>query len=243
MRKLGSDVPNQGNTSFGLLESEIRTATNSIDAVNLHNKGGAFVINVSEAGNLQIETATVVGTVTGAGNCEVIITGALVAGSPLTIQVPVLLADTNEEVAEKIRTALDVAAITDNYTLSGATDEIILTTILPAANDATLNIDYHNGTCTGLTNDLTSTNTQAGSTTIDVTPKIQGKDEINDVYYDILTGVAITAAGSVVLKVFPDLTAVNNTVANDIIPQHFRLVMTHGDTVRTKYTAVFNSNR
>jgi len=114
---------------------------------------------------LQVETATVVGTIeaAGAGNAEVIVTGALVTGSPLTVPVAVANNDTASQVATKIRAALNaLAAITDNYTVGGADAEVTLTTIAVAANDATLNISIDNDTCLGLTAAPTSANTTAG---------------------------------------------------------------------------------
>lgn len=112
---------------------------------------------------LQVETATVVGTVTGSGDATVIVTASGMTGSPKTISVAVTDTDTAAVVAGKIRTALaadaDVSAL---FTVSGATDKVILTRITSAANDATLNISVDNGTCTGLTTAASSANTTSG---------------------------------------------------------------------------------
>jgi len=117
----------------------------------------------SHTATAQVETATVVGTITGPGNATVVVTAAGMTGSPKTIDVAVLENDTASDVAGKIRTALeedaDVAAF---FAVSGATDKVILTRLTPAANDATLNISVDNGTCTGLTTAATSANTTAG---------------------------------------------------------------------------------
>lgn len=116
-------------------------------------------------GARQVETATVVGTVTNAGNIHVVCTStSLIAGSPLQTVVAVLLNDTADMVAEKIRVALNlVAAITLNYVVNGSGPEVVLTAKLAAANDGNLNIDYHmDGATAGLTDDLTSTGTTAG---------------------------------------------------------------------------------
>ena len=112
---------------------------------------------------LQIETATSAGQISSSGNLEMIVTGALVAGSPLTIPVAVLDSDDPSDVATKIRAALNIAAITDDYTVSGATTAIILTPKQAAANDATLNIDIQNDTTVGYTDAATSANTLAGA--------------------------------------------------------------------------------
>jgi len=115
-------------------------------------------------GILQVETATIAGTigVAGAGNAKVTVTGAMIAGSPLEISVAVANEDTASLVAGKIRTALAIAAVNTNYTVSGATDKFILTKKVAAANDASLNIAFDNDTCTGLTANATSANTTAG---------------------------------------------------------------------------------
>lgn len=116
-------------------------------------------------GTKQIETTTVVGTITSAGgNASVVITGAYISGSPVTVLVDVVLNDTAALVAGKIRPALALtAAIANQYVVSGSGADIVLTDQLARANDTTLNISIDNGTCTGLTTAATSTATLAGS--------------------------------------------------------------------------------
>lgn len=112
----------------------------------------------------QVETATIVGTITTGGNATITVTSALVTGSPLAISVAVAIDDTASDVAGKVRTALDgTTAITDHYTVSGATDKVILTVKVIAEDDTTLNIASDNDTCAGLTAQATSTNTTKGS--------------------------------------------------------------------------------
>jgi hypothetical protein len=124
----------------------------------------------------QVETATVVGTITLSGNAAVVVTAAGMTGSPKTIQVAVLENDTASDVAGKIRTALGLdAAVIALFAVSGATDKVILTRLAPAANDATLNISIDNGTCTGLTTAATSANTTAGVQTDTVSVGIAKK--------------------------------------------------------------------
>lgn len=60
-------------------------------------------------------------------------------------------------------------------------------------------------------------------TTPSMTITIQGKDVTSGVYYNILSGVAITAAGTQLLEVYPGLTASANAVANDILPRTFKV--------------------
>lgn len=201
----------------------------------------------TQAGELtetqQVETSTVVGNVATSGQLTLIITGGLVTGSPLSIQVLTTASETQDEVATLIRAAMNVAAITDNYAISGATNAVILTADAAADNDATLNIDYHITTTIGLTDDNTSEDTTGGTSTISVVPKIQGKDEVNSVYYDILEGATITGVGTAVLKIYPGITASANVAVSDILPKHIRFVMTHNDAVNAQYSVVLNSNR
>jgi len=115
-------------------------------------------------GTKQVETATIVGTVTGSGDAEVVVTAAGLAGSPITLSGPVLDMDTATQVATKIRTALnansDIAAF---FTVGGSGTLITLTAKTEAANDSTMNLAYDNDTCAGLTGDSTSTDTTPGA--------------------------------------------------------------------------------
>lgn len=115
------------------------------------------------SGVAQVETATIVGTITGSGDATFTITSAIVAGSPLAVSVAVLVDDTPTIVATKAAATLNAtAAVSTHFTASSSTADLILTAKKAAANDATLNIAFTNGTCTGLTPNATSANTTAG---------------------------------------------------------------------------------
>jgi hypothetical protein len=115
------------------------------------------------SGVAQVETAVIVGTITGSGNATLTITSGLVAGSPLAVPVAVLENDTPTIVATKAVTALNAnAAISAHFTASSDAENLILTAKKAAANDATLNIAYDNDTSIGLTPDASSNNTTAG---------------------------------------------------------------------------------
>lgn len=111
----------------------------------------------------QVETGTVVGTITGTGNAAVTVTASGMGNSPKTINVAVTNGDTASTVGGLVRTALafdsDVAAM---FLVSGSGANIVLTKHVASANDSMLNIAIDNGTCTGLTAAPTSTNTTAG---------------------------------------------------------------------------------
>ena len=118
---------------------------------------------VPTSGVAQVETAVIVGTITLAGNATFTITSGLVTGSPLAVSVAVALDDTATLVAAKAAVTLNAnAAVSAHFTASSSVADLILTAKKAAANDATLNIAYTNGTCTGLTPDATSNDTTAG---------------------------------------------------------------------------------
>lgn len=126
------------------------------------NDDGELIRNYG--GTKQVETATIVGTITGDGDATVTVTGAALVGSPIVLSVPVLNGDTPTVTAGKIRTALNAnSAITDFAAVGGTGAAITLTRVIAAANDETMNLAYTNGTCTGLTPGATSANTTEGA--------------------------------------------------------------------------------
>lgn len=114
-------------------------------------------------GEVQIETATVVGAITGSGDAHVTVTCTGMAGTPLTLHVPVVDLDTNAVATEKMRAYLLLtAAVTDLFWVTGTGADIVLTRKIPTATIANLNIATTNGTCTGLTPVANSVDTHAG---------------------------------------------------------------------------------
>lgn len=115
------------------------------------------------ADQTQIETATVVGTISTAGNAKVIVTAAGLTGSPKTYSVAVALSDTASQVAGKIITALQADSnLTALYTVGGTGATITLTRVSAQNTDTTLNISIDNDTCAGLISAPTSVDTQSG---------------------------------------------------------------------------------
>jgi len=112
----------------------------------------------------QVETLTVVGTVTDTGNARVTVTAAGMNGSPKEISVAVVKDDTASDVAALVRTAL--AADADVMELfegaEGSDANVVLTAMRAAANDSTMLIEINNNTCTGLT-PAQSSQTTAGA--------------------------------------------------------------------------------
>lgn len=154
-------------TSQSVTRPNNTTAYTALDVIGA-DAGTAQVETATAVGTItaavaQVETATVVGVITLAGNATVVVTSAAMENSPKTFSVPVLLNDAQNAIALAIRTALAADEnVTDAFTVSGATDKVVLTRLAGAANDATLNISVDNGTCTGITTAASSANTTAG---------------------------------------------------------------------------------
>lgn len=99
----------------------------------------------------------------GEGNATVVVTSSGMTDSPITLSVAVASSDTANIVADKIKIALEnnanISALFD-ASVSGA--DVVLTAKTQLANVSSLNIALSNGTCSGLTQVTTSTNTTAG---------------------------------------------------------------------------------
>jgi hypothetical protein len=141
-----------------------QTAAAAEEMVSIAENAGAPTDGVAPV--KQVETATIVETVPGtltAGNATIVVTAAGMTNSPKTVSVAVALNDTASQVATKVRAALaadpDVSAFFD---ISGATDKVILTKKVAAANDGTLNMSSADGTSAGIATTASSANTTAG---------------------------------------------------------------------------------
>jgi hypothetical protein len=60
-----------------------------------------------------------------------------------------------------------------------------------------------------------------------VTVFIEGKDPASGKYYTILQSAAIVAVSTVVLRVYPGLTAAANLVVSDVLPRTWRVRVVH----------------
>lgn len=140
-----------------LKDITIKKTDSSANAVTITTANGKPL----EGAVRQVETATTVGTVTGAGNAAVVVTSALLPNGAITYAIPVE-AGATATVAAAIRAYLGTQdIIKQNFTISGSGATVVLTTIdyLPA--DATLNISTATGTATGITTAASSVNTTA----------------------------------------------------------------------------------
>jgi phage tail sheath gpL-like len=126
---------------------------------------GTLTLWDADGTEAQQETATVTGTVTGAGDVDVIVTAVGMGNSPKTISVAVLEDDTAAVVAGKIRADLqadvDVSAF---FAVSGEANKVVLTALVAAETDGTMNIDIDlaGSTATGIDDAPTSALTVGG---------------------------------------------------------------------------------
>lgn len=73
-----------------------------------------------------------------------------------------------------------------------------------------------------------------------VTFTVQGKDPLSGKYYDLLASAALVATGTVVLKVYPGLTAVSNLTASDVVPKTYRVKAVHSASGSFTYSVASN---
>ncbi len=77
----------------------------------------------------------------------------------------------------------------------------------------------------------------AVTATPSVVPTVDFHDALSGKWCNLLTGAAITATGTTVLKIAPGIAPVANAAASDSIHGRMRLVLTHGDSDSATYTA------
>jgi hypothetical protein len=169
-----------------LLQAQGFTGINALSFLSLKtdDESVALKLYITENGERapgvsQVETVTVVGTISGDGDSEWVITAAGMTGSPYTIAVPVLDGDTPAEVATKAAVVFNADdTLSEFFQSIEADDDDVVFTFWPAANDATGNIAYDNDTSTGLTPDATSASTTAGN----IVPTLDGIEILDDVF-------------------------------------------------------------
>jgi len=69
-----------------------------------------------------------------------------------------------------------------------------------------------------------------------VVPTIDGYDPVSGTWYNLLTGSAITATGTTVLKIYPGIATIANAAASDVLPATIRVTCTHGDADSATYS-------
>ena len=68
------------------------------------------------------------------------------------------------------------------------------------------------------------------------TPVVEGKDSVTGNYYTILTGTAITASGTTILKVYPGIAPIAGGASSDLLPKTFRFKMTATGSPNATYS-------
>lgn len=129
--------------------------------------GSAAFGTVLNSGVAQIVTAVVVcptGAITNAGDIHATMTSALLGGGTEIVDVAVLLADSTATVATKIANALNLNAdFNADFVAVASGVNVIVTALVPAANEAGMNLAIEVvAPCAGMTDDTTSTATLAG---------------------------------------------------------------------------------
>jgi hypothetical protein len=72
--------------------------------------------------------------------------------------------------------------------------------------------------------------------TASITPSIQGQDPVSGSWYTILTGAAVSAVGTTVLRVGPTIIAAANVAANAMLPKLFRVAVAVADSQSMTYS-------
>jgi hypothetical protein len=123
--------------------------------------------------------------------------------------------------------ALRVAA--ESFTFNGTTfdrtrgsmDNIVLAN-LSGATSSSQSADQTNFNGRGVKVFLNITANAGGS----ITFTIQGKDPVSGLYFTLLAGASQASTGTVMMSVYPGLTASTNITANDVLPRTWRLQWT-----------------
>ena len=76
--------------------------------------------------------------------------------------------------------------------------------------------------------------------TASITPSIQGQDSVSKAWYTILTGAAVAAVGTTVMRVGPTIIAAANVGANAMLPETFRVAVAVADAQSMTYSFSVN---
>ena len=142
-----------------------------------------------------------------------------------------------QDAAPAANVVLEAPGLWNGATMDRQRSNMAVTVFASAAQTTTqtsadqLNV---NGHCLHVILNVTSAGT--GSVTL----SINGKDPASGVYYNLLTGVAVTTNSTNVYKIGPALTAAANAVANDWVPRTFQIVVTANNSNSMTYSVGYN---
>jgi len=128
----------------------------------------------------------------------------------------------------------DIAARMVKYYRDLKKEGTLLPSVARTATATSDDVTISSGTGVVITLDVT-----AGAT-LSLTTVIQRKDPASGKYVTLLTSAAVTGVSTNTYKVHPDLTAVTNLVANDVLTGTFRVVVTHGNATSCTYTVGYS---
>jgi hypothetical protein len=188
-------------------------------ALTLLLSGYAITVQLAlDAGTRQVETMTGVGTVSAGGSIDWVFTSALTG--TITGSVDADAAMVPADWVELIKVALEAHPdIGPNFEFQRSTGDLAFAPYIATANDPTLNLGYAMGTATGLTDDATSANTEAG-----VAPAITTTADLLKaaILADDAVSALITAAdkaandGSGLLTVMAPITLASGADATEV---------------------------
>jgi len=110
-------------------------------------------------------------------------------------------------------------------------ETIVYATLARTATPTAVNVVSQGRSHLHLVIDLT-----AITITPSVVPTIDALDTLSGKYYNLLTGVAITATGTTILKIGAGIGQLTNIAAADMLPGTFRVTMTHANANSMTYT-------
>lgn len=92
--------------------------------------------------------------------------------------------------------------------------------------------------------DITNQNHKGVKVVVDVTAysagsltvTIEGKDRVSGKYFTLLASAALAATGTVVLTVYPGLTAATNVTVSDVLPETWHVKTAVGDATAITYS-------
>ena len=165
--------------------------------------------------------------VTNSGELGVALTSG---GSSITVSI----ADAQTPAANS-----NVPIVSYNMLFNGATfdrqrgnvNATLLASAARTATTATADQTNYNGRGVHIIIDVTA----IGAVT--VTPTIQGKDPASGKYYSLLAATAISATGTVVLKVGPGIQPFVSQSAADMLPRTWRVNFVHSNANSVTYSA------
>lgn len=105
------------------------------------------------------------------------------------------------------------------------TDKGTIASLSAAGSGTVTSSDIMNPTGSGVRVSINVSAISGTSATLVV--KVQGKDVASGVYYDIMTGPSITAAGFTSMVIYPGIVQTNTTTfRSDLVPEWYRISYT-----------------